>query len=34
VFLGEQAMGVLDRNGGVVDQDADRKRKAAERHRV
>ena len=33
-LLGEQAMGVLDRHRGIVDQDADRERQAAERHRV
>ena len=33
-FLGEQAVGVLDRHGRVVDQDADGERKTAERHRV
>ena len=34
VLLGEQAVGVLDRHRRVVDQDADREREAAERHRV
>ena len=33
-FLGEQAVGVLDRHGGVVHEDADCERKPAERHRV
>ena len=33
-LLGEQAMGVLDRHRGIVDQDADRQRQAAQRHGV
>ena len=33
-LLGQQAMGVLDRDGRIVDQDADRQREAAERHGV
>ena len=33
-FLGEQAMGVLDGDRGIVDQDADREREAAQRHGV
>ena len=33
-LLGEQAMGVLDRHRRIVDQNADREREPAERHRV
>ena len=34
LLLGQQPMRVLDRDRGVVDQDADRKRQAAKRHGV
>ena len=34
VLLGEQPVRVLDRHRGIVDQDADREREAAERHGV
>ena len=34
MFLGEQAMRVLDRDRRIVDQNADRQRQAAERHGV
>jgi hypothetical protein len=34
VLLGEQPVRVLDRHGGVVDQDTDRQREPAERHGV
>ena len=33
-FLGEQPVRVLDRHRRIVDQDADRERETAERHRV
>jgi len=33
-FLDQQAMGVLDRHRGIVDEDADRERQSAERHGV
>ncbi len=34
VLLGHQAMGILDGHRRIVDQDADRERETAERHRV
>ena len=34
VLLGQQPMRVLDRHRRIVDQDADREREAAKRHRV
>ena len=34
VALFEMALDVFDRDGGVVDQDADGQREAAERHDV
>ena len=33
-LLGEQAMGVLDRDRRIVDQNADREREPAERHGI